>query len=43
MSDFLIVDEAIRKFEDISGAILSREKKSKVIGFGTWKNKTDWP
>ena len=43
MSDFLVVDLAVRKFEAVSGAILSREKKSKVIGFGTWKNRIDWP
>ena len=43
LSDFLAVDLAVRKFEAISGAILSRSKKSKVIGFGTWKKKTDWP
>ena len=30
MSDFLVMDIAIRKFEAVSGASLSREKKSKV-------------
>ena len=43
LSDFLVVDLAVRKFEAVSGAILSRAKKSKVIGFGSWKNKCDWP
>ena len=43
LSDFLVVDLAVRKFEVVSGAILSRTMKSKVIGFGSWKNKTDWP
>ena len=43
MSDFLVVDVAVRKFESISGAILSRAKKSTVIGFGSWKDRTVWP
>ena len=43
MSDFLVLDEAVRKFEAVSGAILSREKKCKVLGFGTWKNEERWP
>ena len=43
LSDFLVVDLAVKKFEAISGAILSRAKKSKVIGFGSWKDKIDWP
>ena len=43
LNDFLVVDSAIKKFEAVSGAILSRAKKSKVIGFGSWKDKVDWP
>ena len=43
MSDFLVVDAAVRKFEAVSGAILSRAKKSTVIGFGSWKDRTAWP
>ena len=31
------------KFEATSGAILSRNEKSKVLGIGSWKNKDDWP
>ena len=30
------------KFENTSGAILSRNKKSKVMGIGRWKGKQDW-
>ena len=26
-----------------SGAILSRNKKCKVLGFGTWKDRVAWP
>ena len=43
MSDFLVVDAAVRRFESVSGAILSRAKKCTVLGFGTWKNKNVWP
>ena len=43
MTDFLVIDEAVRKFEAVSGAILSRAKKSTVIGFGSWKDRTVWP
>ena len=31
------------KFETTSGAILSRNEKSKVLGIGSWKKKEDWP
>ena len=30
-------------FEKTSGAILSRNKKSKMVGVGRWKDKQDWP
>ena len=32
----------ITKFEQYSGAILSRDKKSKVVGFGGWAKKESW-
>ena len=41
--DILVIDEAFRKFEDMSGAILSRNNKSKVLALGSWKGKVDWP
>ena len=41
-SDFLLVDDAIRKFEKLSGAILNRSSKSKVVGLGEWKGRTQW-
>ena len=37
------MDKIIGKFEKVSGAILSRNKKCKVIGFGNWASKEDWP
>ena len=43
LADFDIVDKIIGKFEKVSGAILSRNKKCKVIGFGNWAAKEDWP
>ena len=30
-------------FEDSSGAILSRNMKCKIIGFGSWEGKDEWP
>ena len=42
-SDFTVLDCAVRKFELVSGAILSRNKKCKVMGFGSWKGRTAWP
>ena len=43
LADFDIVEKVIGKFEKVSGAILSRNKKCKVIGFGNWVDKKDWP
>ena len=43
VSDFLVLDSAVRKFEEVSGAILSRNKKCKILGFGTWKDRVVWP
>ena len=41
--DLLVVDEGVRKFESISGAIFSRNKKCSIIGFGSWKKRCSWP
>ena len=41
--DLIKFDEVMQKFEKTSGAILSRNKKSKVMGIGQWKGKQDWP
>jgi hypothetical protein len=43
IADLVVVNEAVKKFESLSGAILSRNKKCKIIGFGSWKNRVDWP
>ena len=41
--DMVIFDEVVIKFEAQSGFMLSRDKKSKVMGLGQWQGKTDWP
>ena len=41
--DFPKIDLEIKKFEKVSGAILSRSKKSKVMGFGKWNKRENWP
>ena len=43
ISGLVKFDEVMQKFESTSGAILSRNNKSKVIGVGLWKGKQDWP
>ena len=42
-ADLIVVNDAVVKFEALSGAVLSRDKKCKVIGFGGWKNRDVWP
>ena len=42
-ADFVKIDETIVKFEKMSGALLSRDKKCKVIGFGNWRDREVWP
>ena len=41
--DILEVDTAVSKFEAMSGALLSRNRKCSIIGFGGWKERTNWP
>ena len=43
ISDLVKFDEVMAKFEMTSGAILSRTKKSKVMGIGQWRGRQDWP
>ena len=38
-----MIEDIFSNFEDISGAILSRSEKSKVMGLGAWKGRQDWP
>ena len=41
--DLKIVNAAIEKFEAVSGAILSRNKKCKILGLGRWSKRERWP
>ena len=43
INDLIIIDEIFINFEAISGAILFRSEKSKVMGLGPWRGKQDWP
>ena len=43
LEDFGRLELIIAEFERYSGAILSREKKCKIIGFGNWANRVAWP
>ena len=43
LNDLKVVDEAVILFEKVSGGILSRTFKCKIIGFGSWRDKEDWP
>ena len=43
LDDFLVIEKVSKKFELSSGAILSRNLKCKVVGFGAWATKEDWP
>ena len=37
-----MVDGICRLFERMSGAILNRNKKSAILGFGSWAGRQDW-
>ena len=43
ISDLIVIDEIFANFEQVSGAILFRSEKSKIMGLGPWKGKQDWP
>ena len=43
VNDLVKFDNVMTKFEMTSGALLSSNKKSKVMGVGLWKDKQDWP
>ena len=43
LEDLVTVDTAVSEFESFSGAILSRSKKCKILGFGSWREKSVWP
>ena len=41
--DILLVDDICCLFEQMSGAILNRNRKSAILGFGSWAGRQDWP
>ena len=41
--DLIVIENIFTRFENVSGALLSRTLKSKVMGLGPWRNKLDWP
>ena len=43
LNDITLVESIVSKFEAMSGAILSRNMKCQVMGFGKWKERTNWP
>ena len=43
LNDLVIFNQVMLKFEAQSGAILSRDKKTKVMGLGKWQGRENWP
>ena len=43
LEDFGRMEDLVVKFENLSGALLSRNKKCQVVGFGGWAKKESWP
>ena len=41
--DFLKLSSTVDQFEKVSGAILSRDRKCKVLGLGKWAGREQWP
>ena len=42
-NDLILIDNIFTKFEALSGTVLNRSNKCKIMGLGGWKGKTDWP
>ena len=43
LQDIIRVDLACRDFEAASGALLNRNRKTTIIGLGSWAGRQDWP
>ena len=41
--DLITFETVMRRYEAQLGAMLSRDKKSKIMGLGIWQDKEDWP
>ena len=42
-NDLVILDEAFTLFEQVSGTVLNRSHKSKIMGIGGWQGRDSWP
>ena len=42
-NDLILADEIFTKFGQISGALLNRSHKSKIMGIGQWTGREVWP
>ena len=42
-NDLIVVDRIFREFEELSGTLLHRSKKCKIIGLGKWAGRESWP
>jgi hypothetical protein len=43
VNDLEKMDAAVADFEAVSGALLNRNRKSVIVGLGTWEAREDWP
>ena len=43
LRDILTTDRLCREFEAASGALLNRNRKSVILGLGSWAGRMDWP
>jgi hypothetical protein len=41
-SDIVLTDQICRAFEAASGAILNRNRKTVILGLGSWAGRRDW-
>ena len=41
--DLLLADTICRCFKAMSGVIINRNRKSAILGLGTWAGSHDWP
>jgi hypothetical protein len=42
-NDIVLTDQICRAFEAASGAILNRNRKTVILGLGSWAGRRDWP
>jgi hypothetical protein len=43
LDDLPIIDAAVADFEAASGALLNRNRKTVIVGLGSWAGRLDWP